>query len=46
MDRVALRQAFTLPNQCRLLALLLVAWQPFPGQYRVPLVGLALLLGA
>jgi len=43
MDRAALRQAFTLPNLCRLFALLLVAWQPFPGEYRVPLVGSALL---
>jgi len=39
----ALRQAFTLANVCRLFALLLVAWQPFPGEYRVPLVGSALL---
>lgn len=39
----ALRQACTLANVCRLFALLLVAWQPFPGEYRVPLVGSALL---
>jgi O-antigen ligase len=39
----SLRQACTLPNACRLFALLLVAWQPFPGEYRVPLVGSALL---
>ena len=38
-----LRQACTLSNLCRLFALLLVAWQPFPGEYRVPLVGSALL---
>jgi len=43
MDRAALRQACTLPNLCRLFALLLVAWQPFAGEYRVPLVGSALL---
>jgi O-antigen ligase len=43
MPRAALRQACTLPNVCRLFALLLVAWQPFPGEYRVPLVGSALL---
>ena len=38
-----LGRALTLTNLCRLFALLLVAWQPFPGEYRVPLVGSALL---
>ena len=38
-----LSQACTLGNCCRLFALLLVAWQPFPGEYRIPLVGSALL---
>ena len=38
-----LGRALTLTNICRLFALLLVAWQPFPGEYRVPLVGSALL---
>ena len=36
-------RALTLTNLCRLFALLLVAWQPFPGEYRVALVGSALL---
>ena len=38
-----LGRALTLTNFCRFFALLLVAWQPFPGEYRVPLVGSALL---
>jgi O-antigen ligase len=38
-----LGRALTLTNLCRLFALLMVAWQPFPGEYRVPLVGSALL---
>jgi O-antigen ligase len=38
-----LGRALSLTNLCRLFALLLVAWQPFPGEYRVPLVGSALL---
>ena len=38
-----LGRALTLTNICRLFALLLVAWQPFPGEYRVPLGGSALL---
>lgn len=41
--RAALRQACCLTNLCRFFALLLVAWQPFPGEYRMPLVGSALL---
>jgi O-antigen ligase len=36
-------RALNLTNLCRLFALLMVAWQPFPGEYRVPLVGSALL---
>lgn len=43
MNITKLRQACTLPNICRLFALLMVAWQPFPGEHRVPLVGSALL---
>ena len=43
MNIAKLRQACTLPNICRLFALLMVAWQPFPGEHRVPLVGSALL---
>lgn len=43
MNISTLRQACTLPNICRLFALLLVAWQPLPGEHRVPLVGSALL---
>lgn len=50
MNRVAnfvtfgnLGRALTLSNLCRLFALLMVAWQPFPGEYRVPFVGSALL---
>ena len=38
-----LKEACSLANLCRFFALLLVAWQPFPGAYRVPLVGSALL---
>ena len=38
-----LGRALTLTNFCRFFALLLVAWQPFPWEYRVPLVGSALL---
>ena len=38
-----LKEACSLTNLCRFFALLLVAWQPFPGEYRVPLVGSALL---
>jgi hypothetical protein len=34
-----LGRALTLTNLCRLFAILLVAWQPFPGKYLVPLVG-------
>jgi O-antigen ligase len=41
--RAALRQACCLTNLCRFFALLLVAWQPFPGEYRIPLVASALL---
>ena len=43
MNIAKLRQACTLPNICRLFALLMVAWQPLPGSYRVPLIGSALL---
>jgi len=43
VNMAKLRQACTLANICRLFALLMVAWQPFPGEHRVPLVGSALL---